>query len=83
MAQGQTTAPLTRIGRPLKVKGAGPITRAARETGKSLTDLAEELGTTLDAVRNWERPGRRIPDEFQPKLDALLAKHRAAKKAAK
>lgn len=79
MAQAQTATPQAKIGRPLKIKGAGVITRAARELGLSLAELADALGTTYDSVRNWERPGRRVPDEFQPRLDALLANAKAAK----
>ena len=76
MAQEQSEPAPRKLGRPLRTRGGGPITKAARALGISVLELSGQLGVTYAACRNWDRADRRIPDDIRPKLEKLLAARR-------
>ena len=52
--------------------------RAALATlGWTLRGLARVLGRNPDTVRNWVRPGYRVPDDVAAWLNRRLAAHKA------
>lgn len=55
--------------------------RAAIKLGLSATELAAKLDVKPWSARNWDKDGRRIPDDAQAKIDALLIKAEADAKA--
>jgi len=73
MSQAQTEGSPRKLGRPPNVKEAGPFMRAAIKLGMSATELAAELDVKPGSARNWDKDGRRIPDDAQAKIDAMLA----------
>jgi len=61
-------------GAPLE--STGPFAKAARTLGMSAAKLARELDINYQTTRAWDQPGRRVPDDVQPRIDRLIAERR-------
>ena len=57
-------------GAPLRSNG--PVARVARILGVSGADVARLLKVNYQTSRAWDDPGRRVPDDVLPRLEALV-----------